>query len=86
MSEDWFEVVRVDYGIASIPPFRINIPLSSESIWFDAKMTRTESNEKVELRKILRPLCLPPGQYLGSGKVLKVFVICNNINGVSWTF
>ena len=32
LSEDWFEVVRVDYGIASIPPFRVDIPLSGESV------------------------------------------------------
>jgi len=36
LSEDWFEVVRVDCGIASIPPFRIDVLLSSESIWFGA--------------------------------------------------
>jgi len=32
LSEDGFEVVRVDCGMASISPFRIDIPLSSESI------------------------------------------------------
>jgi len=58
LSEDWFEVMRVDCGVASIPPFRVDIPLSSESIWFGAKITRMESNDKVELRKILGPLCL----------------------------
>ena len=42
LSEDWFEVVRVDCGVASILLFRINIPLSSKSIWFGAKITRTE--------------------------------------------
>ena len=59
LSEDRFEVVRVDCGVASIPPFRIDIPLSSESVQFGAKMTRIEPDDKVELRKILRPLCLP---------------------------
>jgi len=32
LSEDGFEVVRVDCSIASIPLFRIDIPLSSESV------------------------------------------------------
>ena len=86
LSKDWFEVVRVDCGIASIPPFRINIPLSSGSVWFDAKMTRTELDDKVELRMVLGLLCLPPGQHIGSGKVLKVFMICNNIDGIDQTF
>ena len=42
LSKDWFKVVRVNCDIASILPFRINIPPSSKSVWFGAKMTRTE--------------------------------------------
>ena len=85
LSENWFEVVRVDYGIASILPFRIDVLLSSKSIWFDAKMTRMKPDNKIELREILRLPCLPSDQYFGSRKVLKVFIIYNNINGISWT-
>jgi len=61
LGKDWFEVVRVDCGIASISPFRIDIPLSSENIWFGAKTTRTKSDNKIKLREIFRPLCLPLG-------------------------
>jgi len=61
LSKDGLEVVRVDCGVASIPPFRIDIPSSSKSIWFGAKMTRAEPDDKVELRKILKPPCLPLG-------------------------
>jgi len=66
LSEDGLEVVRVDCGIASISPFRINILLSSKSIWFCAKTTRVEPDNKVELGEVLRPPCLPLDQYLGS--------------------
>jgi len=82
LREDRFEVVRVDCSIASISLFRIDILPSSESIQFGAKMTRTESDDKIKLREVLRPLCLPPGQYLVSRKILKVFIIHNNINGI----
>ena len=61
LSKDGLEVVRVDYGIVSIPPFRIDVLLSSESIWFGVEMTRAEPNDKVELEEILRPPHLPPG-------------------------
>jgi len=61
LSEDGFEVVRVDCGIASIPFFRIDVPLSSESVQFSAKITKAELDDKVELEEILRPPCLPPG-------------------------
>jgi len=86
LSEDGFEVVRIDCGIASISLFRIDIPLSSKSIQFDAKTTRMESDDKVELGEVLGPPCLPLGQYLGSRKILKVLMIRNNINGIGQTF
>ena len=86
LSEDGLEVVKVDYGIASIPPFRIDVPLSSESIWFCAKTTRAEPDDKIELGEVLGPPCLPLGQYLGSRKILKVLMIHNNIDGIGQTF
>jgi len=86
LSEDGLEVVRVDCGIASIPPFRIDVPSSSESIQFCAETTRVEPDDKIELGKVLGPPRLPPGQYLGSRKILKVLMICNNVDGIGWTF
>jgi len=86
LSKDGLEVVRVDCGIASIPLFRIDIPSSSKSVQFGAKMTRVETDDKIELGEVLRPLHLPLGQHFGSRKILKIFMICNNIDGVGWTF
>ena len=82
LSKNWFEVVGVDYGIASILPFRIDILLSSESVQFGAKKTRIEPDNKVKLEEVLRPLYLPLDQHLGSRKILKVF---NNVDGIGWT-
>jgi len=53
--------VRVNCSVASIPLFRINILLSSESIQFGAKMTRMEPNDKVELEEVFELLHLPSG-------------------------
>ena len=78
--------MRVDCGIASIPPFRIDIPSSSESIQFCAETTRAEPDDKIELGKVLGPPRLPPGQYLGSRKILKVLMIHNNVDGIGCTF
>ena len=86
LSEDGLEVVRVDYGVASISSFRIDAPSSSESIWFCAETTRAEPDDKVELGEVLQLSLLSPGQYLGSRKILKVLMICNNINGIGRTF
>jgi len=83
LSEDGFEVVRVDCGVASILLFRIDVLSSSESIQFGAKTTKAEHDDKVELVEVLGPLHLPLGQDLGSRKILKVFIICNNINRIS---
>jgi len=86
LSEDRLEVVRVDCNIASIPSFRIDILLSSKSIWFGTKTTRVEFDDKVELGEILEPPHLSPGQDLSSRKILKVFMIRNNINRIGWIF
>jgi len=86
LSEDRLEVVRVDCGVASIPLFRIDVPSSSESIWFCAETIRVEPDNKIELGKVLRPPHLPPGQYLSSRKILKVLMIYNNVNGIGQTF
>ena len=80
LSEDGFKIVRADCGVASIPSFRIDVPLFSKSIQFGAKTTKTELDDKVELREILRLLYLSIGQYIGSRKILKVFIIYNNIS------
>ena len=77
-----FEVVKVDCGIASIPPFRINVPSSSKCIWFGAQTTRVKPDDKVELGEVLGPPRLPLGQYLGSRKILKVLMICNNVHKI----
>ena len=86
LSKDGFEVVRIDYGVASIPSFRIDVPLSSKSVWFSVKTTRTELDDKVELGEVLGPPHLPLDQYLGSRKILKVLIICNNVNGINKIF
>jgi len=61
LSEDRFEVVRVDCGIASIPLFRIDVLLSSESVQLSAKMIRAELDDKVELEEVFGPPHLPLG-------------------------
>ena len=78
--------MRVDCGIVSIFPFRIDIPLFSESIQFGAKITRAEPDDKVELGEVLRPPHLPSDQYFGSREILKVLMICNNVDGIDQIF
>jgi len=39
-------------------------------------------DDKVKLGKILGPPYLSSGQHLGGRKILKVFMICNNVNGI----
>ena len=49
LSENWFKAVKVNYNMASIPLFRVDIPLSSESIYFGAKISRIKLDDKIEL-------------------------------------
>jgi len=55
LSENRLEVVKIDCGIASILLFRIDVPLSSESIQFGAKTTRVKPDNKIELEEVPRP-------------------------------
>ena len=57
-----------------------NTLLFSESIQFGTKMFRTEYNDKIELREILELLQLSLDQHLDSKKILKIFIIYNNID------
>jgi len=45
-----------------------------------------EPNDKAKLEEILGPLYLLLGQDLGNRKILKIFIICNNVDGIDWTF
>ena len=74
LSKDWFEVMRVDCSIASISLFKIDVLLFSESVQFGTKMTKTESDDKIELKEILRLLCLPLGQYFVSQNELLTYL------------
>ena len=82
LSENWFEVVRVDCGVASISLFRVAILPFSKSVQFGTKITKTESDNKIKPREILGPLYLLLGQYFDSRKVLKIFMIYYNINKI----
>ena len=82
LSKDWFEVVRVDCGVASIPLFRINVLLFSKNVQFGTKTTRMESDNKVELRKVLGPPYLSLGQH---SNLEYFFVIHNTVDGIDWT-
>ena len=70
----------VNCNIANIFLFKIDTLLFSESIQFGTKMFRTKYDDKIKLREILELLKLSLGQHLDSRKILKVFIIYNNID------
>ena len=49
VSEHWPKIVRVNSCITPFPLFRVDVPLSSQHVWFSSKFSRTEMNYKVEL-------------------------------------
>jgi len=52
MDENRFEVVSVDYDVSSISSFKIDVLLSSQSIYFSAEMFRAGLDNKVKLQKV----------------------------------
>ena len=49
VSEHWPNIVRVNSCIAPFPLFRVDIPSSSQCIWFGSEFSGTETNHEVEL-------------------------------------
>ena len=70
MGEHWTEVARINGSIVTIPPFRIDIPASSERVGFGAQTPRVEADDKIELGKVLGPMGLLMGKGFGSREFL----------------
>ena len=81
MGEDWVEIVRVYQSIAIIPPFRVDIPTSRQSVRFSPKAARSKANDKVELGEELRPMGLSTGKDFCGRKILKILMVSDHVNG-----
>ena len=78
-------VLWVDSGIVTIPLFRVDVPLSSKSVWFRSKFSRAETDNEVECGKKFRPMCLSTCEDFGSGKILEVPVVGDDVNRYTGT-
>ena len=86
VGKDRTEVVWIDLSVAGIPLFRIDVPPSSDRVRFFTEFSGTESDYHVELVKVFRPPDLPPSKDFGSSEILEVFMVGDNIDGISGTF
>jgi len=50
LSEHRPKILRVNLGIATIPLFGVDVPLSSENVRLGTEFSRMEMNVKVKLR------------------------------------
>ena len=48
LRENRSEVVRIDCRIITSPLFRVDIPLSSKSVWLSAEATRVETDDEIK--------------------------------------
>ena len=76
------EIVRVDLSVLTIPLFRVDVPLSSEHVWFPTKFPQPEPDDKVELGEVFGLADLSVDKNLGSGKVLEILIVGDHIYGV----
>ena len=49
VSEYWPKIARVNSCIIPFPLFRVDIPSSSQCVWFGSEFFETETNYEVEL-------------------------------------
>ena len=73
-------IVWIDHSIVAISPFRVDVPSSSERIRLNAQTSGAETNDEVELRKVLGPAGLSMGQDFGGGEIFQIFVVHNNVD------
>ena len=64
-SEYWAIVLWIDTGIVAIPLFKIDVPSSSKCVGFGSEFSRTETDHKVESRKVFGPTCLSTREDFG---------------------
>ena len=80
IGENGSEVMWVDGSIVTISPFWVDIPMSSQRVRLSTQTTRMEADDKVKLREEFRPTSLSMSKDLGSGEVLQVLVVGDNID------
>jgi hypothetical protein len=84
--EDWTEIVGISSSVVLIPLFGVDVPASSEGIRLGSEFTRTETDNEIELVEIFRPTGLSAGKHLCSSEILKIFVICDDVDRNRGTF
>ena len=51
VSKHWPKIVRVNTCIIPFPLFRVDVPSSSQRVWFGSKLSGAEANHEVELQE-----------------------------------
>jgi hypothetical protein len=74
------EIMRVNMSTVLIPLFGIDIPASSKGIRFSSKFSRMETDDHIELVEELQPMSLMAREEFGSCEILKVLMVCDNVN------
>jgi len=77
---------KVDASVVLIPLFGIDVPASSKGIWFSSKFSRMETDDHIELVEEFRPTSLMVREEFGSYEILKVLMVCDNINRLGQAF
>jgi hypothetical protein len=80
--EDGASVLWVNEGVVLIPPFWVDVGASSEGVRLCTKFPRAKTNKHVESREVFRPASLAASEHLGSGKILEILVVCNDVDDV----
>ena len=86
MSKHWTEVAQVDSSVVAIPPFRIDVPVSSERVGFGAQTPRAEVDDEIELGEVLGPTGLSTGKDFGSREIFQVLVVHDHVDWSTGTF
>src|SRR5271154_3373091 len=74
------EIMGIRLSISSIFPFRVNVWAAGKGVRLGTEAAGTKFDDKIELRKVFRPVNLPPCQLFRRLEILEVVVIRNDKN------
>src|ERR1700694_1418293 len=78
--KEWFRVARIHCGVVAPPLFRIDVPLSCQSVRLCSQPSWSKVKLKVERVEVFRPSRLSPGENFSCCEVLQIFMVRIDVN------
>ena len=80
MGKDGTEIVGIDRGVVTIPPFWVDVPSASKGIRFRTGLARAKADDEIKLAEEFRPARLATREEPSGSKILQIFVVGDHVD------